>query len=119
MQTHRREDCLLSCDCDVANCQHAHNANCDSGECILKRLSVKAPAMSGAARTAMMAWLDVMSARMAGPEGPSGWSRQHKLTYLASLSSVSGLVAEKGSTTVYTPLIQILNKRIKKTLKTF
>ena len=46
-----REDCVKRCDCDDCHCCHAHNADCQLDDCVLKRLNAKAPAMSGQARS--------------------------------------------------------------------
>ena len=116
-----REDCVLSCDCEVTkkDCTHAHNANCDLDPCVLKRLNAKAPGTPGASRAALMAWFDFLTERMAGQEAPGDWSRKDKAAYLAKLASVAAHIEEKGNDSIHTGIIDRLAKNVQRTVKKF
>ena len=114
-----REDCVKRCDCDDCHCCHAHNADCQLDDCVLKRLNAKAPAMSGQARVALMGWLSLMTEQMASCDSHSDWSREDKAAYLAKLVTVAAHMVEKGKESVHSPLIHCLGKQIQDTVKNF
>lgn len=115
-----RDDCVKSCDCDTSeDCEHTHVEGCNEGHCVMKRLQMKAPHMSGPARVAMMAWFAVLSARVAGKNAPKDWTREHRAEYLSKIEAVAHAIKTKGSKTNMDDVIKKFADQIAQTVKDF